>query len=119
MPKRILVADDDHKVSFLMQVKLEGKGYQVLTAKDGEEALEKVKKEKPDLLILDVRMPKLDGDQVYMTLRSNPDTKKLPILMLTGLRTESEIEAGHEENIFAKPVDFDKLFVKIRQLLGE
>ena len=119
MPKRILVADDDHKIAFLMQVKLETKGYSVVTAKDGEEALEKVKSAKPDLVILDVRMPKLDGDQVYMTLHSKPETKALPILMITGLRTDAEIDAGHEENIFAKPVDFERLFSKIKQILGE
>ncbi len=119
MPKRILVADDDYKISFLMQLKLEEKGYSVVTAKDGEETLELVKTAKPDLLILDVRMPKLDGDQVYMTLHSQPETRALPILMLTGLRSDEEIEASHEENIFAKPVHFEKLFGKIKQILGE
>ena len=119
MPKRILVADDDHKIAFLIQLRLEEQGYFVTTAKDGEETLEKLKLTMPDLLILDVCMPKLDGDQVYMTLRSQPETKKLPILMITGLRTDQEIEMGHEENIFAKPVNFEKLFVKIKQMLGE
>jgi len=119
MPKRILVADDDHKICFLMQLKLEEKGYAVVTAGDGEETLEKVKSSKPDLLILDVRMPKLDGDQVYMTLHSQAETKKLPILMMTGLRTDEEIQTEHEENIFAKPVNFEKLFSKIKQILGE
>ncbi len=119
MSKRILIADDDEKIAYLVQVRLESKGYSVITAKDGEEALEKVQSSKPDLLILDVRMPKLDGDQVYMTLHSKPETKNLPILMLTGLRTENEIDANHEENIFAKPVDFERLLAKIKQVLGE
>lgn len=117
--KKILVADDDQRISFLMQVRLEEKGYQVITAKDGEEALEKTRELKPDLLILDVRMPKMDGDDVYLTLRSFTETRRLPIFMLTGLRTESEIEENHEENIFAKPVNFDALFSRIKTTLGE
>ena len=119
MAKRILVADDDPKIAYLVQVRLESKGYSVITAKDGEESLAKVRSEKPDLLLLDVRMPKMDGDEVYMTLHSQPETKALPILMLTGLRTDAEIDANHEENIFAKPVDFERLFGKIKQILGE
>ena len=117
--KKILVADDDQRITLLMKIKLEEKGYAVMTAQDGEEALEKVRTEKPDLLLLDVNMPKLDGDQVYMTLRAQPETKKLPILMLTGLRTEEEVEAEHDENMFSKPVKFEKLFARMRQILGQ
>lgn len=119
MPKHILVADDDDKISFLVQLKLQEKGYSVMTARDGQEVLEMVKAARPDLLILDVCMPKMDGDQVYMTLHSQPQTRNLPILMLTALRSDEEIEEGHEENIFAKPVHFDRLFAKIKQILGE
>ncbi len=119
MKKNILVADDDYKVAELIKVRLEEKGYSVVLAYDGEKALELARTLKPDLLILDVTMPKLDGDQVYMTLHSEPATKKMPILMLTGLRSEDEIEEMHEENIFSKPVQFEKLFDKIKQLLGE
>ena len=119
MPKKILVADDDHKIALLMKIRLEEKGYSIVTAHDGEETLEKVRSEKPDLLILDVRMPKMDGDEVYMMLHSTTETKQLPILMLTGLRSAEEIRAEHEENVFAKPVDFEKLFAKIKQLIGE
>ena len=102
-----------------MQVRLEEKGYKVVTAKDGVETLEKVRSERPDLLILDVRMPRMDGDEVYMTLHGDDKTRHLPIFILTGLRTESEIESNPEENTFAKPVDFDSLFSHIRQTLGE
>ena len=119
MNKRILIADDDHKILELVKVMLESKGYSVIQAADGQEALEKTRLEKPDLLILDVTMPKLDGDEVYMTLRSDPATKKLPILTLTGLRSDKEIEAAQDENMFAKPVQFEKLFFRMKEILGE
>lgn len=119
MPKRILVADDDRRISELLKVLLEDSGYTVVQAYDGEEALEAVSRSKPDLMILDVSMPRLDGDQVYMTLHSTPETKTLPILMLTGLRSEEEIAAEKDENMFAKPVRFEPLLARIRQLIGE
>ncbi len=117
MLKRILVADDDAKIVSLLQLRLEQNGYSVLTAKDGEEALEKTRIHKPDLLLLDVSMPKIDGDQVYMALHSDPQTQKIPILMMTGLRSDEEIEASREEGIVAKPVNFDKLMTKIKTYL--
>ena len=118
MSKKILVADDDPKLVFMMREFLEGRGYVVVTAQDGEEALEIVQKTKPDLILLDVQMPKLDGDEVYMALRGNASTKTLPILILTGLRSEKEILENREENIFAKPVNLQKLLAKIRGMLG-
>lgn len=119
MGKRILVADDDRRIAELVKIQLEDSGYSVITAFDGEEALDQVKSGKPDLVILDVNMPKLDGDEVYMTLHASAETKALPILMLTGLRSEKEIEAEKDENMFAKPVRFEKLLGRIRQLIGE
>ncbi len=119
MPKRILVADDDAKILFLMKDMLELKGYAVIEAKDGQEALDKAKKEKPDLVILDVTMPKLDGDQVYMMLKSEQQNRDLPILILTGLRSDKEIEAAKDQDMFAKPVKFDKLLGRVKELLGE
>lgn len=118
MSKKILIADDDARIALLLKVRLEEKGYSVSTAKDGEEALAKARSEKPDLLISDVRMPKMEGDDVYMALRSDPATQNMPILMITGLRTDKEIEADGEENMFAKPVDFNRLLERIQQLLG-
>ena len=119
MPKRILVADDDTRVLILMRDMLELKGYSVIEARDGQEALDKAKSEKPDLVILDVTMPKLDGDQVYMMLKAEPQNKSLPILILTGLRSDKEIEASQDLDMFAKPVKFDKLLGRMKQLLGE
>ena len=118
MSKKILVADDDRRLVFLMKEFLEGRGYSVVSAENGEDAVEKTRQLKPDLLLLDVRMPKLDGDEVYMVLKADPATKHIPILMLTGLRSEKEILENKEENILAKPVNLEALFAKIKELVG-
>lgn len=119
MAKQILVADDDKGLVKMMEVFLGSKGYTVIPAYDGEEALRKVKSLKPDLVILDVTMPKVDGDVVYMEMRAEPTTKSIPILFLTGLRTEKEIAEENEENTFAKPLQFEPFLAKVRELLGE
>lgn len=119
MSKVILVADDDKGQVSLLESTLKSRGYDVLTAYDGQKALELAQKKRPDLILLDVQMPKLDGDEVYMTLRQNgADTRSIPILMITGLRTEAEIIANREENTFAKPVRYEQLLTRIREILG-
>ena len=118
MKKRILVVDDDARLVFLIRELLEAHGYEVIAAQDGEEAVEKTRRIKPDLVLLDVRMPKMDGDEVYMSLRAEPSTKHIPILMLTGLRSEKEIAENKEENILAKPVNLQVLLVKVKELAG-
>lgn len=119
MAKTILVADDNKGQRMLLQTRLEAWGYKVDLAQNGEEALSKAHSDKPDLLILDVSMPKMDGDEVYMYLKSEPAFRSIPILILTGLRSEKEIRESHEENMFAKPVNFEELKVRIRALIGE
>jgi CheY-like chemotaxis protein len=76
--KKILVVDDERHIVRLIQVNLERQGYNVVTAHDGKEALEKVASEKPDLVVLDVMMPYMDGFEVLRTLRRNPETAELP-----------------------------------------
>ena len=117
-PKTILVADDDKRVTLLLKERLEEEGYRTLTARDGEEALELVHARRPDLVLLDVSMPRLDGDQVYMELKANVATKHIPVLILTGLRSDEEIAAAHDDDMLAKPVNFEVLFRKIRERIG-
>ena len=82
-PLKILVCDDERHIVRLIQVNLERQGWNVVTAYDGKEGLEKVKAEKPDLLVLDVMMPYMDGFEVLKTIRKDPATVKLPVIMLT------------------------------------
>ncbi len=89
--RRILVADDEEDIVELLRYNLEQNGYIVETAEDGLEAVEKAKKNPPDLVILDVMMPRMDGFEAGQTLRSNPKTASVPFVFLTA-RSEEENE---------------------------
>ncbi|GAI43054.1 unnamed protein product, partial [marine sediment metagenome] len=81
--KKILIVDDRSEVVELVKVTLEGEGYQTIDASDGREALEKIGKEKPDLILLDIIMPKMDGFEVLRNLKDDSNTKDIPVIMLT------------------------------------
>ena len=81
--RRILAVDDERHIVRLIQVNLERAGYEVATAFDGPEALKSVEAEKPDLCVLDVMMPKMDGFEVLKRLQANPETRDIPVIMLT------------------------------------
>ena len=81
--KKILIADDRSEVVELVKVTLEGEGYRTIDASDGREALEKIRKEKPDLILLDIIMPKMDGFEVLSEAKEDLQTKDIPIIMLT------------------------------------
>ena len=94
MPKKILAVDDERHIVRLVQVNLEKHGYEVVTAYDGKEALAKVESEKPDLVVLDVMMPFMDGIEVLQTLRKNPATRDLPVIMLTAKAQDADVFRG-------------------------
>jgi two-component system, OmpR family, alkaline phosphatase synthesis response regulator PhoP len=79
----VLVVDDEPDVLLLCRVNLEFEGYRVIEAGDGEQAMEKVREERPDIILLDVMMPKMDGWQVLAALKADEDTADIPIVMLT------------------------------------
>ena len=119
---RILVADDDEDILQLVAMILEGEGYEVIAARDGEEAVRLAMAHGPDLCLLDVMMPKLDGCEVTKRLRSQVGTKKIPILLLSA-RTQWESvvkgrEAGADEYI-TKPFVAEDLERSVRSLLYE
>jgi DNA-binding response OmpR family regulator len=118
----ILVADDDEDILMLVQMILEGEGYEVLVARDGEEAVRLAMAHGPDLCLLDVMMPKLDGCEVTRRLREQVGTKNTPILLLSA-RTQWESvvkgrEAGADEYI-TKPFIAEDLERSVRSLLYE
>ena len=119
MSKKILVVDDDKGQVSMYDSMLSQRGYQVMTAYDGEQAIDKVGRVRPDLIIMDVQMPKMDGDAAYMTLKADEKTKSIPVLIVTGLRTEEELAQTKEPDTFAKPVKFECLLERIRQLIGD
>jgi len=95
MPLRILVCDDERHIVRLIQVNLERQGYTVITAFDGKEGLEKVKSEKPDLCVLDVMMPYMDGFEVLKNIRRDPETVNLPVIMLTAKAQDKDVFEGY------------------------
>jgi len=122
MVKKILVVDDEKDMVAVLSQRLKGAGYEVTSASDGEEALKAVKKERFDLILLDIIMPVMDGTQFAQILRENPKTKNIPILFITALATKQK-DAGYvitESNIiFAKPFESKELLGKIDELVNE
>ncbi|MFA0758258.1 MAG: hypothetical protein PVTTEEND_001654 [Candidatus Fervidibacter sp.] len=94
--KRVLVVDDERHIVRLVQVNLERQGYEVLTAYDGVECLEKAKAEKPDLIILDVMMPRMDGFEALQRLKSDPETNQIPVIMLTARAQDRDVLQGYQ-----------------------
>lgn len=94
MAYKILVVDDEINIRRLVQVNLEKEGYIIDQASDGVEALEKVKENKPDLVILDVMMPRKDGFETLKDLMSNPQTANIPVIMLTARAQDTDIFQG-------------------------
>ena len=119
MTKRILVADDDEGVLALITTILRDR-YETLLARDGEEALRIARQEKPDLLFLDIRMPKRDGYEVCRALKEAADTAHIKIIMLTALAQESDrekaVEAGADD-YFTKPFGVTALLEKVDEVL--
>ena len=126
---KVLIADDDQDIRDSLQVSLESRQYTVVTAADKEEGMEKIKTEKPDLLILDVMMSTWqDGFDMSRELKNDPELKKIPILMLTGIKEETGISfdktAGDPtwcpvEGFLNKPVEPDILLMEVEKLLSE
>ncbi|MCP8315187.1 MAG: response regulator [archaeon] len=118
---KILVVDDEQDILELARVILENKGYEVITAKDGNEALEKVSASKPDLIILDIIMPRKNGLEVCKILKSNPKTKSICILMFTVLGRDSDREQGLKagaDDYLVKPFSAEELIETIKKYLA-
>ena len=118
-PPKILVVDDVPENVRLLEAVLVSRGYEVVTANDGLAALERVQTAEPDLILLDVMMPGLDGYAVCSQLRANDDTAVLPVIMVTssiGQEKTKAIEAGADDFI-PKPFNHDELLTRVRSLL--
>jgi len=130
MQKNILIADDDIDVVTFVSTVLEKSGYKVISAKDGEEALEKIKANRPDLIILDILMPKQSGIKLYRELKTDQSLKDIPVVILSGISkrtflrsqealTEFGGEAVPEPEVYIeKPVEADDLAQTVSEVLG-
>jgi two-component system cell cycle response regulator len=118
--EKILVVDDEAVVRDFLQGVLTAEGYSVITAEDGEQAVFAAVKEKPDLILLDILMPKLDGMQTCARLRANPYTRDIRVIILTAYnsleRMETSIERGADD-FLGKPINVVELCVRVRAML--
>ena len=119
--KTLLVVDDDPEIVAMLSTRLEARGYQVLTASDGKEALAEAKRRRPALIVLDVMMPGKSGWEVARALKQDPVTDAIKVIMLTAIGEQvNEMTSplyGADAH-FDKPFDFVALESKIAELLG-
>ena len=119
--RKILVVEDEAELTGAIQIRLEQAGYEVLTAYDGQEALEKARVENPDLIVLDLMLPKMDGYKVCRMLKFDEKYKKIPVVMLTARAQEKDEDLGYEvgaDAFITKPFKYQVLLAKIAELLG-
>ncbi len=120
-PKRVLICDDDPVILRLLEVNLELEGYDILTANHGEEAFEIASRELPDLVILDIMMPRLDGYQTCQKLKAQPSTEPIPVVFLSAKAQQSDIEKGKSFGVseyLTKPFDPNDLLDVVERLVG-
>ena len=120
-PKKILIADDDENIRTTLGSILSIQGYNVVTASNGEETLDKIREESPDLLILDLMMPEMDGASVAFDLSSKADGKKMPIIIVSGLILEDTGKAADLKKTNAlflkKPFEIEELIGLVEKAL--
>lgn len=119
--EKILIIDDEKELLETLKKRLEYEGYDICTACDGEEGLAKVEAFKPDLVVTDIRMPKKDGFEVLKELRGNPDYRRLPIIMLSGINDFDKIKEAYSDNAdfyVTKPIKLIPFLRNIRTVLA-
>lgn len=120
--RRILVVDDEKPITSYLQSKLSKLGYEVSVAEDGEEAVAKALHRIPDIVLLDVKLPKLNGYEVCRRLRSDPRTKSVPILILSAKAQERDIREGlaaGADKYLCKPMGFPDILKEIQAWLPD
>ena len=118
---KILVVDDEINITQILQFSIGAEGYDVITAQNGEEAIDKARREQPDLIILDIMMPRIDGYEACRILKANPLTKNIPVVLLTAKGRDIDKRLGQEVgaiDYIVKPFSPNKLIDRIHKLLS-
>jgi DNA-binding response OmpR family regulator len=121
-PCKILAVDDENDVLLIVKTTLESEGYDVVSASDGETALEIAMEQKPDVIMLDIMMPGMDGFEVLEHLKENDETAEIPVIMLTGVEDKSKIQKAILSGIqyyIIKPFDVKEVVEKLRVVLRD
>ena len=121
MVKKILIVEDENLIAKVLSIRFENLGYKVTVAYDGEAGLAAVKKEKPDLVMLDIGLPKIDGNMLCELIKTDAALKHIKVVMLTGKRLvgdmENAFQAGADLYV-NKPYEWERLLAQIQKLLG-
>ncbi|MCX7766085.1 MAG: response regulator [Candidatus Sumerlaeia bacterium] len=122
MPKKILAIDDENDVLLMIKTALNSEGYEVITATNGYDGLAMAEEQHPDLIILDLMMPEMDGFEVLSQLKSNDLTGQIPVIVVSGISDRQKIRTALSKGTdyyIIKPYDYDELINKVRLALGE
>ena len=128
--KKVLIVDDEPNVVSYLEMLLQDSGYDTVTAGDGSAALDMVRKEKPDLVSLDISMPKASGTRFYKEVKTDPDLASIPVVIVTAVTGYGGDERGYEkflsrssmvpppEAFFPKPIEREEFLAKVKELLA-
>jgi two-component system alkaline phosphatase synthesis response regulator PhoP len=122
MSKKILAVDDEKHIVRLVQITLAKEGYEIVTAHNGREALEQVESEKPDLVIMDVMMPEMDGLEALASLKGNTETANIPVIMLTAKAQDTDVFRGWQTGAdlyLTKPFNPMELVTFVKRIFHE
>ncbi len=122
MPKKILIVDDEPSIIVPVQFLMEQNAYDVLVAFSGEEAMEVIEENQPDLILLDIMLPVIDGFEVCQRVRENPQWNKIKIILLTALGSDANVEKGlalGADAYITKPFSNIEIVDKVKELLEE
>jgi len=118
---KVLVVDDDPVIQRLLRVNFEMEGYEVIVASDGVDGLERARADHPDIVVLDIMMPRMSGLDVAKALKADPDTASIPVLLLSAKAQEADMRAGDEsgaDGYLTKPFDPLQLLQHVEELLA-
>ena len=119
--KKILLVDDEEGFLAVIKEALEIRGFDVVTAKSAIEAGLELSSKKPDLILMDIKMPGIDGLQACAAIKKNPDTTNIPIMIASAMSEEAQVSRAHKIGVsdyFVKPIDIEKLVNRIKETLG-
>lgn len=121
MSKKILVVDDEPSIARLVKMSLAVEGYEVKTAVSGFEAMESVEQDKPELIVLDIMMPGMNGYEVCMEIKKKPTTKNIKVIFLTARGNPGDAQQGFSiggDDYIIKPFDPEELLEKVKNIIG-
>ncbi len=122
MTRKIVLAEDEPQIARLIEFKLKKEGYQVIWKENGKEALEAIKEDKPDLILLDIMMPVMGGYEVLRHIKKDEGLKDIPVIMLTARAQEKDVVKGIDlgaEDYITKPFHPAELLARVRRILGK